>query len=89
MNFKNVIENLIYIFAMGAILIVSNYFIIKAQQDAFIEAINKNTTEISNTFDKIKTNKSTLDLNLDNKAQTNINDSIKKSKKFFLFKNKH
>jgi len=28
-------------------------------------------------------------LNLDNKAQTNINDSIKKSKKFFLFKNKH
>ena len=89
MNFKNVIENLIYIFAMGAILIVSNYFIIKAQQDAFIEAINKNTTEISNTIDKIKTNKSTLDLNLDNKAQTNINDSIKKSKKFFLFKNKH
>jgi hypothetical protein len=89
MNFKNVIENLIYIFAMGAILIVSNYFIIKAQQDAFIEAINKNTTEISNTFDKIKTNKSTLDLDLDNKAQTNINDSIKKSKKFFLFKNKH
>ena len=80
---KNVIENIVYIIIVGIMIIAGNYFTIKAQQDAFIEAINKNTTEIINTFEKIKSHKGQpINVNLNSEATTNINDTIPKVSTF-------
>ena len=58
----------------------------KSNQEVIIEAINKNTTAINNTFDKIKTNKGTAVLDLTSGiVATNTSDSLKDStKKGFL-----
>jgi len=52
------------------------YFtIVRSQNKMIMEAINKNTTAITNTFDKIKTSKGTIGLDLYNEIQP---DSVMK-----------
>jgi hypothetical protein len=84
------IRNLVYLIVgllMGGLIgTASSIYTVKVQQDVIIHAIDKQTTSIANKFGKIKTNKSYLQLDLDNKAQTNINDSLKnKRNKFWKF----
>lgn len=58
----------------------------KSNQTVIIEAINKNTTAINNTFDKIKTNKGTIGLDLTSGivAETTTDSLKETTKKGFL-----
>jgi len=60
-NFKNVIENIIYILLIAAVLILNTYFVLRQQEKTIIKAIEKSTTEINNKI-KVKNKKGTLDL---------------------------
>lgn len=103
LDLRNTVENL------GLILVTSIIFLvlgvgmgykvaikaIESQQEIIIKAIDKNTTEIVNEFDKIKSKKgSQIQLSLDSEATTIIeNDStvvVQKKKGFFkrIFKGK-
>ncbi len=92
-NYKNVIENIIYITVIAVLITGSNFFVIKAQQDVMLSAINKQTTSITNEFKKIKNKKGeSINLNIDNKAQTIFipdYDTIPEKKGLFhFFKNR-
>jgi hypothetical protein len=81
----NILENIIYITIVAVAITVSNYFIIQAQQDTIIEAINKQTTSITNEFQKVKTNKGEINLQLNSTAKTSIDTTTINKKRFFNF----
>ncbi len=81
----NILENIIYIIIVAVAITVSNYFIIQAQQDTIIEAINKQTTSITNEFQKVKTNKGEINLQLNSTAKTSIDTTTINKKRFFNF----
>jgi len=80
---KNVFENLIYIAVMAILMGINTYVVLKSQENVILTAINKQTTEIQNTYEKIKVAKKS-ELKLDTKNTTT--DSIKEPhRKFRLF----
>jgi len=81
----NILENIIYIILVAVAITVSNYFVIQVQQAVIIEAINKQTTSITNEFAKVKTNKGEINLQLNSTAKTSIDTTTINKKRFFNF----
>ncbi|HEA19940.1 hypothetical protein LCGC14_1526360 [marine sediment metagenome] len=54
MNLKNVLENLIYIFAIGIIMALNNYFVMPKM---FRDVMQRETTKIENTITQTIENK--------------------------------
>jgi hypothetical protein len=81
----NILENIIYIIIIAVAITVSNYFVIQVQQAVIIEAINKQTTSITNEFQKVKTNKGEINLQLNSTAKTSIDTTTINKKRFFNF----
>lgn len=82
MNLKNTIVILI-IFTLGVIIgFGTNYItaksVIKENQKIMIEAVNKNSSEIINQFDKIKTGKGTSAIDL---VSSSVTDTVEKAAK--------
>lgn len=94
LDWSNVIENLIYIIAIGVMMIISNNVTIAGFEPMIDTAIKQETTAIKNEFrTEIKKLKAkdgaTVDLqvnpDVDNKAQTNITKDSTTSKKRGIF----
>jgi len=68
-NIKNLIENIIYIIIIGLLMALNTYIIMKHYEEIVNNAINKNTTEIVNKIDKIKTTKGSAAIDLTNHMQ--------------------
>lgn len=93
LNWKNIIENCIYILLIGTMMIVMAYVVVGQFDGMVQQAIAKETTSIKNEFKteikKINAKKGavvelTTSPDVDNKAQTNIvKDSIPEKKGFF------
>lgn len=81
MKIKNVLI-LLSMFAFGALVATGAFYVAqKSMQKVLIEAVNKNTTEIVNEFDKIKSKNSDVQLELNSEARTGVWPFKKKVKK--------